>query len=197
MKKTIKKLIGFILLSTMLLSNSIVSFAASTDSITSETTSLEINMESLDLAKPHEISKQYVNENGDIVIIGAIYTPNEDYNPIAPLWSESYNAVVGTWTSYYDGSVACSMSYDFDVNRSGSHWSISNARNFSVHALISTVEAKELKINRAVSSASYAAEVRGQCTLKMLDTPLGSAATVEAWIKTTVNDAGTLTVSGN
>jgi hypothetical protein len=89
------------------------------------------------------------------------------------------------------------MQYDFDVSRSGSHWKISNGRNLVAHAIISTIEGKSLKINRATSTSAYAAEIMGTCTIKVLDTPIGSAATIDAWIKTTINDSGTLTVSGN
>lgn len=195
MNKVIKTLLSVILLVTML-SNSLVVFADTKEF--SESLQITVNMDSFDITKPYEISKQYTDEEGNIVTVGAVYRPNPDYQVVPfSTWSESYDATVGTWTSYYDGGIACSMSYDFDVDRSGSHWKISNGRNLSVHAVLSTIESKSLTINRSVSTSIYPAEIFGTTTLKVLDTPVGSAATIEAWVKTTVSDSGTLTVSGN
>ncbi|MDR2024953.1 MAG: hypothetical protein LBQ71_17310 [Hungatella sp.] len=196
--KIIKKVICTLLVASLVLGANVIAFASEPTVDKSHNAALEIDMnsDSFDVTKPYEVSKQIVNDRGETVTIGAVYTPNKDYNPYLR-WSSSQNASVGTWTSYYDGSIACSMQYDFDVSRSGSHWKISNGRNLVAHAIISTIEGKSLKINRATSTSAYAAEIMGTCTIKVLDTPIGSAATIDAWIKTTINDSGTLTVSGN
>lgn len=157
---------------------------------------IDMNSDCFDVTQPYEVSKTIVNDDGEKIVIGAIYTPNQDYNPKLR-WSSTKNASVGTWTSYYDGGIACSMSYSFDVSRSGSHWKISNGRNLVANALLSTIESKKLSINRSISSANYPAEIMGVCSIKVLDTPIGSAATIDAWIKTVISDSGKLTVSGN
>lgn len=193
-----RKIIGIFLVGIMVFGMNIVAFAAEPSVKDEKNVEFEVDMDSenFDISEPYEVKKEIVNDNGDTVVIGAIYTPNPEYNPNLR-WSSTKNASVGTWTSYYDGGIACSMRYDFDVSRSGSHWKISNGRNLTASALLSTIEGKSLKINRSTSTSSYAAEIMGTCTVKVLDTQIGSAATIEAWIKTVINDSGKLTVSGN
>ena len=85
---------------------------------------------------------------------------------------------------------------DYDVSRSGSHWKISNARNLKAHCILSTIKDKSLTINRSTSTSTYPAEVMGMCTVELIDTPIGHVMSIDAWIKTTISDSGTLTVSG-
>lgn len=199
MKKVTKRLMGVFLLATMIFSNCLTAFASTEESGgNGENSQIIVDMDSIDITKPYEISKQYIDDDGNTVTVGAVYKPNPDYQVMPHgKWSESHDATVGTWTSYYDGGIACSMSYDFDVERSESHWKISNGRNFSAHAILSTIDSKKLVINRSVSTATFPAEIVGSCTINLMDTQNGSVATIDAWIKTTVNDSGTLTVSGN
>lgn len=196
MKKTTKKILSLLVLVSMLLGSSMSVFAAPESPVDVEDSQIEVDMDSFDITQPYEISKQYTDEDGNVVTIGAIYEPKPSIQPLIK-WNKTYKASVGTWTSYYDGSIVASMRYTFDVSRSGSHWKISNGRNLSANALLSTIEGKRLSINRSISTATYPAEIYGECTIKVLDTPIGSAATLDAWIKTTISDSGTLTVCGN
>lgn len=195
-----KKILCSLLACVMLFGTSTVAFAAeSTPAGVPEDNDacIVVDFNEMDMTKPFEISTQYVNEQGETITIGAIYTPNEDWEEITPMWSHDYEATVGTWTSYFDGSIIDGMSYQYDVSRSGSHWKISNARNFLAHCVLSTVRDKQLTINRATSTSSSPAEVMGICTVDVIDTPIGHVMSMDAWIKTTITDGGTLTVSGN
>lgn len=152
-------------------------------------------MNDIDVTQPYEITKEYVNDRGETVTIKAVYTLAE---PTAvPMWSHDHDATVGTWASFYDGSFMDAMSYEYDVSKSGSHWRIYKARNLTVRCLLSTIKDKSLTINRSTSTSTYPAEVMGMCTIELMDTPIGHVASVDTWIKTTISDSGTLTVSGN
>lgn len=192
-----KKMTTIILVCSMLWGNVSTAYAQEFP-ITEENNEVTVDMNSdcFDVTQPYEVSKTIVNDDGKNIVIKAIYTPNEDYNPTLR-WSSTKNATVGTWTSYYDGGIACSMSYSFDVSRSGSHWKISNGRNLVASAILSTIKNKKLSINRSISSANYPAEIMGVCTVQVMDTSIGAVATIDAWIKTVISDSGKLTVSGN
>ncbi len=163
--------------------------------ITDNDTAIVVDMNDIDVTKPHEITKEYVNDHGETVTLRAVYTPVDP--TVAPMWSNKYDATVGTWTSYYDGGILNGMSYDYDVSKSGSHWKISNARNLTAHCILSSITDKSLTINRSTSTSVYPAEVIGICTVEFIDTPIGHVSSIDAWIKTTISDRGTLTVSGN
>ena len=197
-----KRFVCGLIASVMLLGNGVVAFATEKDLQTStDEASIVIDLDQIDLSKPYKVEKQYINDAGDKVTIGAVYTPPEKTDSITPFgleeWSHSYQASEGTWTSYYDGSIINQMSYEFDVSHPTSHWKISNARNLVVNMLITQISNKSVVINRSTSSIGMPAEVTGSCTLKIINTPIGPVSTVDAWIKTTVSDDGVLTVSGN
>ena len=147
------------------------------------------------------MEKQYINDFGVTITIGAVYIPAEETGEIVPFgaeeWSHSYQASEGTWTSYYKGVLIGEMNYDFDVSFTGKHWRISNARNLMVSAMVSEVLDKLLVINRDESYGTLPAEVMGSCTLKFINTPIGPVRTLQPWIKTTISDSGKLTVCGN
>ena len=192
---TLKKLLGVGITFALIVCNSVVSFANEKTPANNNEPMLEVDFSTLDLKTPFEIKEEFVNEKGETETVGVVFTPDPNYKPELR-WSETYDATVGTWTSYYDG-IAADMSYDFDLSKSGSHWKISNPRGPWVSVALSSVSDKKLVINRAISAPSYLAEIMGSCTIEVLDVQWGQAATIDAWIKTTVSDSGTLKVSGN
>lgn len=204
MKNIVKKLFSSLLILSICFVSMGNSLAFAADSETVATKSLVsvqdesaivVDMNEIDITKPYEITKETINSRGETVTLKAVYTPAKP--SIIPMWSHEYTASSGTWRSYYDGSIISGMSYEYDVSKYGTHWKISNARNLLAHAVLSTIRDKSLTINRSISAPSYPAEVMGVCTVDFIDTPIGHVVSMDAWIKTTISDGGTLTISGN
>ncbi len=156
----------------------------------------KIDMNKLDLALPITITKEQTKDNGEVVIITSKYTPNKNYNSNILLKDTTGNATVGSWKTTVS-NIAGSMSFEYDLSKSGSSWKISNARNFSLSVVLSTISNKSLTINRSTSTASYPAEVYANADINVLDTTWGSGATVNAWIKVTVSNSGVITTTHN
>lgn len=199
-----KKFLCGLIAGVLMIESASIAFAASPnveDVSNNSESAIVIDLSEVDLTKPYKVEKQFINEYGDEVTIGAVYTPQknteEKITPFSREWSHQYQATEGTWTSYYDGSILSQMQYTFDVSKSGDHWMISNGRDFYVSMLITNILNKNLRINRSISSFGMPAEITGSCTLRIGDSPLGTISTIDAWIKTTVSDDGVLTVSGN
>lgn len=152
-------------------------------------------MNTLDLTHPITITKEQVKDNGEVVIITSEYTPNKHYNSNI-LSRGTGTASVGSWKTTVS-NIAGSMSFEYDLSKSGSSWKISNARNFSLSVVLSTISNKYLTINRSTSTASFPAEVYANADINVLDTTWGSGATVNAWIKVTVSNSGVITTTHN
>lgn len=185
-----KKFLSVFLAASMIVCVSVPALAneptISTDS------ALEINYNEIDASKPYEISREFVNSEGEEVTVGLIFTPSVNNGARG---SSTDQASVGTWKSYYDG-VTVNLSYEFDMNKSGTHWNVSNMRHFNASSAIARISDKEYQIDRATSTARYPAELYASCMLEILDTGIvGPIATTNPWLKTTVSDAGVVTTS--
>lgn len=73
-----KRFVCGLIASVMLLGNGVVAFATEKDLQTStDEASIVIDLDQIDLSKPYKVEKQYINDAGDKVTIGAVYTPPE------------------------------------------------------------------------------------------------------------------------
>lgn len=201
----LKRIFTLALTGALVFSSSTIVFAAESDysnykqniEISNEQISSEINMNTLDLTQPIKITKEQVKDNGEVVIVTSEFKPNKNYNSnILSRGTVTGTASVGSWKTTVS-NIAGSMSFEYDLSKSGSNWKISNARNFSLSVVLSTISNKSLTINRSTSTASFPAEVYANADINVLDTTWGSGATVNAWIKVTVSNSGVITTTHN
>jgi len=155
-----------------------------------ETFGLEIDLNDLDLTQPFTMTQQFINADGEPVTIEYSFTP-----ALQTRWSSTYTAAVGTWTFSYN-SIA-SMSFQVDMERSGSQWKLSNARNHTYSAPFTTFSDAKLSISRAVSTSTFPAEVNASVVAKVFDNQWFALYTITAWFTVTVSSSGVVTFSGN
>lgn len=154
----------------------------------------EQDLNSIDLSKPFTETHSFIDENGESITTELSFEPS----PFQTYGSSTNPASPGTWTSRYTGAGGTvTMSYKFDLIKSGSQWKMSNAREHSYSGLFCTFNNPKLYISRAASTSTFPAEINASVGVKLFDNswvPLGST----VWImSTTVNSAGTMKLTWN
>ena len=145
----------------------------------------ETDLNRMDLSKPFSETEQYTDENGTSVIVTVSYTPAP-----ATRGSSTTTASSGTWTSKATYGVI-SMSYQFNLSKSGTEWKITNGRNLHYSGVLCSFSNPSLRISRSVSTASSPAEINGSVTAK---TAVNSAVCL---LTTKVSHNGTVTTIWN
>ncbi len=143
-----------------------------------------INLSELDFNNPYVEVNEFIDENGNTVTITNTYVPDN-----LTKGSSTNNASSGTWTSLYVGAIT--MSYKFDLSKSGSSWKISNAREHLYGGLVTQFTDPVLRISRVTSTSSYPAEV--YATVHTKTTILSST----CLLRTSVNNNGVMTTYWN
>jgi len=155
------------------------------------------DLSTMNLNAPYSDEITYTDENGNPVTITI------EYEPLMSTYSSStYTASVGTWTISSNFNLAGitigSLSYQFDVGKSGTQWTISNWRNFTQSAPFTKWSNPTVNILRSVSTASLPAEIDGSVKCDVFDNqwvaPLYSTTCL---LYATISSGGTLTVNTN
>ncbi len=190
-----KKIISAIIISTVLMSTSVfaneVSNSKTNQSIevqnfsNAEKVIATKDVSKLDLDKPYIEINEFTDENGDIVTITNTYVPNK-----LTKGSSTNTASSGIWTSRCTTGIM-SMSYRFDLSKSGSSWKISNAREHLYSGLLTEFTNPLLKISRATSTSSYPAEVYATVQVEFA----GSSST--CLLRTSISNNGIMTTYWN
>lgn len=124
---------------------------------------LKIDIDSLNLDIPYTSIQEYVRDDGVIIINELIYTPNNSRTTPS----------VGTWrttcTWKFLGLTTMEMSYDFDLSKSGSEWTMSNGRNLHYFGSFVSFSNSDLSITRATSTPIYPAEINGAVDTTIFD----------------------------
>lgn len=158
----------------------------------------DLDLNSMDFSKAFTIEETIIDENGNEVVVGLSFEPSKESEFQTTAGSKTYDASTGTWKSSYNGGIIASMEYRFDVSKSGSQWRISNGRDLDYNALFTKFSNEKLDINRSTSTSTYPAEIRGSVYAQVFDTGwFGPIYSGTAWLKTTINSKGKLTVSWN
>ena len=192
-----KMLLSWVLLVTMALGMPIAAFANdnSTLSLTTSETSIETNLNSMDLNKPFTITENFTNDEGENVTITLDFEPTPNEPSFQLNGSKDYTATVGTWRIYYDGPFF-NQSYRIDVSKSGTQWKLSNAREHDYDAPFAKFSNASLKITRSLSTPSFPAEANASVYAQLFDTTwIGPIWSGTEYLRTNVSNNGTLTVS--
>lgn len=181
------KIMSLTLALIMCLSLSIPAFAVSAEDTNNPSESISVDIQSIDTTRPHHYSKTF-NNNGEEATIELIYEPSVQTRS----GSSETPASEGTITTKYTGVI--SMSFKFDLSRSGSQWKISNARDHTYSALFTNFSDPSLKITRAVSTNSYPAEVNSSVQASLVAEVIYST----TWLlSATVSSDGIITTYWN
>ena len=192
--RNIKKITGIVLSLAMVLGLSVTAFAAEPDNSTlsAPETSIAIDTDlgEYDLTKPFTVTKEYTDENGTPIVITSKFTPAP-----ATRGSSTTTASVGSWESHATYGVI-GMSYEFDLTKSGTHWKISNGRNFTYYGVLVTFTDPKLTITRSISSSSFPAEIDGTVTGTVSAGGITAGSSV-CMLNTKVSDSGVVTTTWN
>jgi hypothetical protein len=82
--------------------------------------------------------------------------------------ASSNPASAGTWSAKCSVGIYV-LAYNFDLEKSGSYWKISNARNLSSGGAFTSTKCKSLTIGRALETSTFAAEVTGSADVSFFD----------------------------
>lgn len=156
-----------------------------------EDVEIDAKLDEIDLTKPYSETYHFTDEAGIDIIIDLKFTPE-----IQTRGSTTNKASAGTWTSSVNYGII-SMSYKFDVAKTGSQWKISNARSHAYSGLFCQFSGAKLKVSRGTSTNSYPAELNASVNAKVFDNswvPLYSG----TWLMTTtINSGGTMKLTWN
>jgi hypothetical protein len=189
MKFTIKRTLAIVLSFVMIITTSLTAFATEETPDTTDDIVVAVVLDDIDFSQAYSTTEYSVDEDGNTITLTLSYVP-----ALQPRGSTSNPASVGTWTSSYTAGII-NMSYKFDVSRSGTQWQISNARTHLYSGLFCTFSDPDLTISRAVSTASFDAEINATVTCLLFDNawiPLFSSVW---WMTTTISSGGTMTLS--
>jgi len=150
-----------------------------------------IDLNEFDFNQPLIITEEYVNDAGEIVNATLEFIPAPSTR-----WSTSNRASTGTWRSSFRSPLTY-MSYRFDVTRSGTQWRMSNARDHNFSAAFTSFSNPSLRITRATSTNTFPAEINASVQASVFNNQWVSIFNTTAWMRTTINSSGTMTLSGN
>lgn len=179
MKKDLKKALSLLVaLSLMVIGSAFNAFA--TDSpVQKKTFSIDLN--NFDESQPYSETLHLEKDGQPVTVtVTLTYTPPLTRDP----------AVEGTWKSEAFWGVA-GMDYRFDLSKSGSEWTISNARDLNTNCVGGTIESQGLSIGRATSTSSKAAEVTGSMKVNVV----GEMGTISFALRTEVFNGQVSTIS--
>lgn len=162
----------------------------------STNTHVDFNISSVDPTEPFIQIRQYKDAEGNPYTIGMRYTPSDNITPLSGGSSDSVKVYPDTWTASYDG-MAINMSYDFDVEKSGTHWKISNPRNHQYSGWFTTFSDAKLSISRATSAASFPAEINASAEAKIFDNMWIQIKSATCLLWTKITDGGLITTYYN
>lgn len=187
-----KKFLSFVLSVVMICAISVPAFAAEPETLPlPDNILLQEDLDNLDLTQPYTNTNTVYNEDGDPITVTVNFEP-------APMTrgSSTNEAYAGTWTSEVDYGII-QMSYKFDLEKSGSQWKMSNARNHEYRGLFCTFENDSLKITRAVSTNSLPCEINAKVDASVFDNAWVHLYSGTWIMETTVNSSGTMTLTWN
>ncbi|GGI98299.1 hypothetical protein [Paenibacillus hunanensis] len=172
--------------------NEVVSSPVST--VATPDVNVQKDLNKVNFTLPFTETKQYSDSKGNEYTVTNTFTPIK--SSISTQGTESNQAYTGTWTSKVTYGIS-TMSYRFDLTKTGSQFQITNARNQEYWGLFTQFADPSLTITRGTSTASFPAEINSSVTAKMFDNawvPLGSS----RWIAyTTVTSSGWMTLTWN
>jgi len=144
----------------------------------------EVDLDNFDFNQSISEEVSYRNDDGEWVSKGISFTPSLNAR------ASSNAASVGAWRSWYNTGVV-SMSYWFDVSRSGTQWKMSNARDHQYSGLLTSFSSPSLRITRATSTNSSPAQIDASVVARAL----GVSTTWK--MQTTINSSGTMRLTHN
>ena len=180
-----KKFLSIILSLAMIFSLSSVAFA--TGPVDDQDTLVAIELNEVDLTKPFVKTVQVDAESETPGILTLTFTPKPQTRG-----SSTNEASVGTWTSSYTG--ISNMSYQFDLEKVGNQWKMSNPRNHTYSRVFTTFSNPSLKITRATSTNTFPCEINANVTAELFDNQWVSLGTSLWYMYTTVTHAGVMTL---
>ena len=183
-----KRLVSMLLALAMCMGLAVPAVAVDVNSSSTVASELSVSANEIDMSMPYHYSKTFL-ENGQEVTIGVRYEPAAQTRS----GSKSDPASEGVWTSYYNSPIL-SMSYKYGLEKSGSHWKVSNARDHRYSAIGYSTSNPSLKIARSISTASFPAEINASVQYTLITDLLFTSTGV---VNTTVSDDGIVTVSWN
>jgi len=89
-----------------------------------EPITIETDLNDIDLTKPFSETYHTTDSNGEEITVELSFVPA----PAQTKGSSTTTASAGTWTSSFTGGIF-NQSYKFDLAKSGSQWTMSNARS--------------------------------------------------------------------
>lgn len=138
-----KKLLSTILSLTLLFALSVPAFAAEQPT-TTPAPAITVDLDNIDLTQPYSDTTVVYTDDNTPVTLTMEFTPAPQTRG-----SSTNDASVGTWTSHYNDPIS-SMSYEFDLEKSGSQWKMTNARSHSYSGVLMSFSNPSLKISRSV-----------------------------------------------
>ena len=141
----------------------------------------------VDLTKPFTQTIHVDTESETPGILTLTFTPKPQTRG-----SSTNEASVGTWTSSYTG--INNMSYQFDLEKVGTQWKMSNPRNHTYSRVFTTFSNPSLKISRATSTNTFPCEINASVTAELFDNQWISLGTELWYMYTTVTHDGVMTL---
>lgn len=182
---TMKKFLSIILSLAMIFSLSSAALAAGPVDDQDTLTAIELN--EVDLTKPFTKTIQVDTESETPGTLTLTFTPKPQTRG-----SSTMEASAGTWTSWYKG--ISNMSYQFDLEKVGTQWKMSNPRNHTYSRVFTTFSNPSLKITRAISTNTFPCEINANVTAELFDNQWVSLGTSLWYMYTTVTYDGVMTV---
>jgi len=155
---------------------------------TSDEINIDVILDDIDLSQPYSKTEYHTDEDGNEITLTLDFTPAPQTRG-----SSSNDASVGTWTSSYSDATT-SMSYKFDVSKSGTQWTISNARTHLYSGLFCTFSDPSLTISRATSTSSFPAEINATVGVSFFDNGWIHIYSTVWWMTTKITSDGTMTL---
>jgi hypothetical protein len=180
-----KKFLSIILSLAMVFSLSSHAFAA--EPVNDQEPLIVIDLDKVDPTKPFTQTIQVGTESEPSGTLTLTCTPKPQTRG-----SSTNEAYESTWTSSYTG--INNMSYQFDLEKVGDQWKMSNPRNHTYSRLFTTFSNPSLKISRAISTNSFPCEINASVTAELFDNQWVSLGTSLWYMYTTVTHDGIMTL---
>ena len=181
-----KKFLSIILSLAMIFTLSTTAFAA--EPADNRVPLMTVDLEEVDFTEPFTQTVQVETDDETPATFTLEFTPKPQTRG-----SSSNEAHTGTWTSHYESGIF-NMSYQFDLEKSGTQWKMSNPRNHMYSGLFTSFSNPSLKIVRSVSTNTFPCEIDANVTATYFDNQWITIATDTWFMYTTVTHDGTMTV---